>query len=107
MKRIFFALSLSLVLAVTPALAKTLSKVAAVVNYEIITTLQLDKAVVAALAKNPNRNQLTTAQFEEMETQVLKKLVNDKLLEQRTTELELTVADAELDSAIEDVQQKN
>ena len=107
MKRFFFALSLSLVLAVTPVMAKTLSKVAAVINDEIISTFQLDKAVVAALEKNPNRNQLTTEQFEQLKIQILEKMINDKLLEQRSTELGLNVSDLELDSAIDDVQRKN
>lgn len=107
MKHIAFALTLSLLFAVTPATAKTLSKVAAVVNDDIISTFQLDKAVVAALATNPNKNQLTTEQFEQIKTQILKNMVNDKLLEQRIKELRLKVSDPELSAAIEDVQLKN
>lgn len=107
MKRILFALLLSLFMTVTPVMAKTLSKVAAVVNDEIISTFQLDKAVVAALANNPDKNQLTTEQFEQMKTRILQKMVNDKLLEQRIKALDLTVAETELSGAIEDVQLKN
>lgn len=107
MKRMLFLLFFSLLLAVTPVMAKTLSKVVAVVNDEIISTFQLDKAVVTALTQKPNQNQLTTEQFDQMKVQVLKKMVNDKLLEQRIKELELKVADSELNSAIEDVQLKN
>ncbi|MFK5926682.1 MAG: SurA N-terminal domain-containing protein [Desulfuromusa sp.] len=107
MKHILFALCFSLLLAGTPVTAKTLSKAAAVVNNDIITTFQLDKAVVDALAKNPNKNQLTSEQFEQIKVQILKKMVNDKLLEQRIKELGLKVADTELNGAIEDVQSKN
>jgi len=107
MKRILFCLFFSLLLAVTPATAKTLSKTAAVVNDEMISTFQLDKAVVAALAQNPKKNQLTTAQFDQMKMQILNRMVNDKLLEQRTKELGLKVSDPELNSAIGDVQRKN
>lgn len=107
MKRILFAFTFSLLLAVTPVAAKTLSKIAAVVNDEIISTFQLDKAVVAALAKNPNRNQQTTSQFDQMKIQILKNMVNNKLLEQRSKELDLKVSDPELSAAIEDVQLKN
>lgn len=107
MKRILFSLFFSLLLAVTPVTAKTLSKVVAVVNDEMISTFQLDKAVVSALAQNPNQNQLTTAQFDQMKVQILNRMVNDKLLEQRTKELGLKVSDPELNGAIEDVQLKN
>ncbi len=107
MKRILFCLFFSLLLAVTPVTAKTLSKIAAVVNDEMISTFQLDKAVVAALAQNPNKNQLTPAQFDQMKVQILNRMINDKLLEQRTKELGLKVSDPELNSAIEDVQRKN
>ncbi|MEA3545168.1 MAG: peptidyl-prolyl cis-trans isomerase [Thermodesulfobacteriota bacterium] len=99
MKRILFALFFSLLLAVTPVMAKTLSMIAAVINDEIITTLQLDKAVVAALASNPDRNKLTAEQFEQMKVQVLKNMVGEKL--------GLKVSKQELASAIDDVQIKN
>jgi len=107
MKSIFFTLTFSLLLAVTPVTAKTLNKIVAVVNNEMISTFQLDKAVVEALAKNPKQNQLTPSQFDQMKVQILNRMVNEKLLEQRTKELDLKVSDPELDSAIEDVQRKN
>lgn len=107
MKRILFFLFFSLLLVTTPTMAKTLSKVAAIVNDEIITTYQLDKAVLDALAKNPQKNQLTAEQFEKIKGQILDKMVNDQLLKQRIKELDLKVADSELNNAIEDVQTKN
>lgn len=107
MKSIFFALIFSWLLAITPATAKTLDKIVAVVNNEMISTFQLDKAVVEALAKNPNQNQLTPAQFDQMKVQILNRMVNEKLLEQRTKELDLKVSEPELNGAIEDVQLKN
>ncbi len=107
MKRFIPILIFSLLVTVAPVSAKTLSKVAAVVNDEIITTYQLDKAVVAALAKKSNSNQLTATQFDQMKIQVLKKMVNDKLLKQRIVELDLHVSAAEIDNAVEDVQRKN
>ena len=107
MKRIFFTLIFSLFLAITPVTAKTLNKIVAIVNDEMISSFQLDKAVVAALAQNPKQNQLTPSQFDQMKVQILNRMVNEKLLEQRTKELDLKVSDPELDSAIEDVQRKN
>ena len=107
MKRILFFLFFSLLLVTTPVTAKTLSKVAAIVNDEVITTYQLDRAVLDALAKNPQKNQLTAEQFEKIKGQILDKMVNDLLLKQRIKELDLKVADSELNKAIEDVQTKN
>lgn len=107
MKRVLFFIFISLFLIMSPAMAKTLSKVAAIVNDEIITTYQLDKNIDTALARNPDKNQLTAEQFKDMRAQVLNKMVDDRLLKQRIKELDLEVADAELNGAIEDVQRKN
>ncbi|MCW8891727.1 MAG: SurA N-terminal domain-containing protein [Deltaproteobacteria bacterium] len=90
-----------------PAMAKTLSQVAAVVNHEMISTYQLDKAVLKALSQQANKNQLSATQFDQLKTTLLQQLINDKLVEQRIEELGLTVADSELNAAILDVQEKN
>ncbi len=107
MTRILAILFLALLLTATTTAAKTLNKVAAIVNDEIITTYQLDKAVVAALAKIANQNQLTAAEFDNIKTQAMQKLVNDKLLQQRIKELDIKVFAAEIESAVEDVQRRN
>ncbi len=106
MKRFLLLLALALLLA-QPLAAKTLSKVAAVVNNEIISTYQLDKEVVKTLDKESKGNQLTSSQFEELKSRVLENMINEKLVEQRIKELGLSVPDPELNSAIEDVQLKN
>jgi peptidyl-prolyl cis-trans isomerase SurA len=90
-----------------PALAKTLSKVVAVVNNDIISSYQLDKAVLAALEKYPQSNQLTAQQFDQLRENTLEQLINEKLAKQRIKELGLRVGEAELNAAIEDVQRKN
>jgi len=105
MKRFLFLLLLLLL--TQPLSAKTLTKVAAVVNNDIITTYQLDKAVIDALAKDARGNQLTSKQFEELKQTVLETLINEKLVEQRIKELGLIVSDPELNAAIEDVRLKN
>ena len=107
MKRFLILLLLATLSAATPAVAKTLTRVAAVVNNDIISTYQLDKAVLEALAKDAKGNQLTSKQFDELKERVLEQLVNEKLVSQRIKELGLTVPDPELNAAIEDVQRKN
>ncbi len=106
MRRIIYLFLFILVIA-QPVTAKTLTKIAAVVNDEIITTYELDKAVVAALTKNPKRNQMTAAQLDQLKKQTLENLINEKLFDQRIKELEIEVSDAELTGAIEDVAVKN
>ena len=106
MKR-FLLLLLLLQLAASPLAAKTLTKVVAVVNNDIISSYQLDKAVLEALARDAQGNQLTSQQFEQLRERVLETLINEKLVEQRIKELGLTVPDPELNAAIEDVQRKN
>ncbi len=106
MKRILLLLLLVL-LPVVPTTAKTISKITAVVNNDIITTYQLEKAVVAALSAKTNGSQLTPKEFEQLRVLVLERLINEKLVEQRIVELGLEVAEPELAAAIEDVQRKN
>ncbi len=107
MKRFLLLLLLVLLVAAPPLAAKTLTRVVAVVNDDIVSSYQLDKAVLDALATDAKGNQLTSKQFDELKARVLENLINEKLVEQRIKELELTVPDPELNAAIEDVQIKN
>lgn len=106
MKRFLLLLLLALLVA-APVAAKTLTKVAAVVNNDVISTYQLDKAVLDALNTKADGNQLTSKQFDQLKASVLENLINEKLVEQRIKELGLVVSDPELDAAIEDVQIRN
>ena len=107
MQRLLFLFFFFLIFATTPVGAKTLSKIAAIVNNDIITTHQLDQAVIKDLTANSNKNQLDITQFSQMKVQTLNKLIDEKLMEQQTEKLELRVSDEELSSAIADVELKN
>jgi len=107
MKRITLSALLILIYMAMPASAKTLSQVAAVVNHEMISTYQLDKAMAQALANKADKNQLSAAQFDQLKSSLLEKLISEKLVDQRIAELELTVSDPELNAAIDDVRAKN
>ncbi|MCK5826005.1 MAG: SurA N-terminal domain-containing protein [Desulfuromusa sp.] len=107
MQRPLFLFFFSLLLVATPVTAKTLSKVAAVVNDDIITTYQLDQAVMNDLTSNTNKNQLDITQFGQVKVQILDKLIDEKLMEQQVKKLGLRVSDEELNSAIADVVLKN
>lgn len=109
MKRFLLLLLVLLgsMLTTTPASARTLSKVAAVVNNNLISTYQLDQAVTAALAREGQLKQLPAAELEQLRSRILEQLIEEELIAQRIKELNLQVPEAELRAAIEDVQLKN
>lgn len=106
MKRVVY-LFLFILFIVQPVSAKTLTKVAAVVNDDIVTTYELDKAVAEALSKNPNRNQMTATRLDELTKQTLETLIKEKLFDQQIKKLGIEVSDSELTGAIQDVAEKN
>lgn len=80
-------------------IAAPLVRIVAVVNSDIITNVQLEKALRergSAVALDPAARQA-----------VLDALIEERLLAQRAAELGLTVSDDELESAIQDVQRQN
>lgn len=82
----------------TTASAETLSKIAAVVNEDIITTRQLNQRIdaegVAAAGTLQQR-------------QVLDKMVAELLMQQRAEEIGIVVADEDIEKAINDVERQN
>jgi peptidyl-prolyl cis-trans isomerase SurA len=82
--------------------AETVNSIAAVVNKEIITTYQLDRALQQLLPA-----QAGAAERERLRREVLDSLVEEALIRQRTDELGLRVGDEELEAAIRDVQRQN
>jgi len=107
MQRLLFLLFFSLLFAATPASAKVLSKIAAIVNDDIITTYQLDQAVIEDLTQNSNKNQLDITQFEQMKVQTLNRLIDETLMKQQIKKLNLRVSEEDVSSAIADVELKN
>lgn len=107
MQRFLVTFLLATLLAVSPASAKTLTKVAAVVNNDIISNFQLDKAILKALDREAKGNQLTSKEFDQLRVRVLEKLINDTLVDQRIKQLGLAVPEPELNAAIEDVRLRN
>lgn len=97
---------LLLVLLTCPAFAETVSRVAAIVNDEIITTYQLNKTVSAERQKNESEI-LSDESLKRLQQQILEQMIEEKLASQRIRELGLRVPDEEVESAIEDVQQQN
>jgi peptidyl-prolyl cis-trans isomerase SurA len=91
--------------AITPVAAETVSRIAAVVNGDIITTFELDQALNTQLAKSEKRP--SPAQVGAMRKELLSRLIEEQLVQQRIRALHLKVSDEEVDNAILDVQKQN
>lgn len=76
--------------------AETISRIAAVVNDEIITTRQLDQRVEA----QPREAAMPREQ-------VLQNMITDILIEQRAAEIGIGVSEEDIDRAVQDVEQQN
>ncbi|HKI50707.1 MAG TPA: SurA N-terminal domain-containing protein [Geothermobacteraceae bacterium] len=101
-------LSLLLVLLCwTSAQAEVVSKIAAVVNNEIITTHQLDLKLTEYLASQAQGKIIPTEQMTAMRHQLLDRLIEEELVQQKIKELKLSASDAEINEAITDVQRQN
>ena len=105
MTRTIMMLLSFLLISILPATAEMVSRIAAVVNDDIITTYQLDQALQSQLATMDRRP--TPAQLTPLRNQVLKRLIEETLVQQRIRALNLTVSEEEVETAILDVQKQN
>jgi len=100
---------LSVWLLLLPALcpaAQTVSRIAAVVNDEIITTHQLDREMAERLAAEGGKD-IGAEKMEAMRRELLSKMIDDVLVRQRSEELGIEVTEEEVEAAIDDIQKQN
>jgi peptidyl-prolyl cis-trans isomerase SurA len=90
---------------VAPVHAEVVSRIAAVVNGDIITTHALDQALRSQLAKS--ERQPAAAQVETLRRELLTRLIEEQLVQQRIRALRLEVSEEEVENAILDVQRQN
>jgi peptidyl-prolyl cis-trans isomerase SurA len=107
MKRFILFVALALMLAARPLPAETISRIAATVNQEVITTAQLDRELNSLLSDEARQKDIPPERMAELRHKVLDKMIEDTLVLQRVKQLGLEVSDEELERAIEDVQTKN
>ena len=105
MKCFGIALLLLCSVGVSSASAEVVSRIAAVVNKDIITTHQLDQRLQEQLAKK--QRQPSPVQLGALRQEVLSRMVEETLVEQRIKALNLSVSDEEVETALIDVQKKN
>lgn len=102
MKGFILSLAMCLLLNALPAQAEIVSRIAAVVNDDIITTLQLDERIAAELGAETAANIAAPERLV-----VLDKIVQEILVEQRVKQLGMSVDDEEVERAIQDVERQN
>ncbi|HXV21834.1 MAG TPA: peptidyl-prolyl cis-trans isomerase [Desulfuromonadales bacterium] len=107
MKRLLVVVAMFLLTPFSSVWAETVSRVAAVVNDDLITTHQLDMKVAERLRAEVGGQQLSTGEMDALRRSVLSELVEEALIRQRIDELGLKVADDEVEAAIQDVQKQN
>jgi len=103
----FFGLTLLLFCSIglSSATAQVVSRVAAVVNKDIITTYQLDQKLQEHLAKQERKP--SPAQLGALRQELLSRMIEETLVQQRIKALNLSVSEEEIETALLDVQQKN
>jgi len=99
------ALVLLVSLGLNSATAAVVSRIAAVVNKDIITTYQLDQKLQEQLAKRDK--QPSPAQLGALRQELLSRMIEETLVQQRIRNLGLRVSDEEIETALLDVQKKN
>lgn len=103
--RLLALLAVSLCLAaLSTAQAEMVSRIAAIVNSDIITTYELDQALNSQLAKADKPP--SAAQLGALRKELLSRLIEERLVQQRIRELGLQVGEDEIDNAILDVQKQ-
>lgn len=85
----------------TPSDAKQIDGVAAVVNDEIITTLDVEKEYIQMQKEAPASEKTA------LRSAAVNRLVDKKLIEQKIRELDIKVSDEDIKGAIEDVKKQN
>jgi peptidyl-prolyl cis-trans isomerase SurA len=103
MKRIVLLATIAMLTAAIPAGAQMVSRIAAIVNDDIITTGQLDREIDQNLASQG----LSDEKRQELRQELLPQLIEDTLVDQQAKKLGIQITDEEVDQAILDVQRQN
>lgn len=90
------------------ASGEVISSIAAVVNEDIITTLDVKKELAAVMQEAAQKKApIADSDHEKIEQESLTKLIDKKLVEQKIRELNIKVSEEDLRQAIEEVKKQN
>jgi peptidyl-prolyl cis-trans isomerase SurA len=105
--KLFLIITLLLLAAPVALHAEVIDRIAAVVNDEPITNLEVDREL-SAIRKEAEKNPSLAGMGQEEQRQLaLGRVVDKKLVEQKIRELEIKVGEEEVRQAIEDVKKQN
>lgn len=104
MRTLFISLACAAsLLSVQPVMAAPVARIVAVVNGDMITARELDKALQIELAGqklDPSKNPQLTG---EVRKAVLDRMINDKIILQEADKEKITVSDEEVDAALDQI----
>ncbi|WP_273524216.1 peptidylprolyl isomerase [Mailhella massiliensis] len=104
MRTLFISLACAAsLLSVQPVIAAPVARIVAVVNGDMITARELDKALQIELAGqklDPSKNPQLTG---EVRKAVLDRMINDKIILQEADKEKITVSDEEVDAALDQI----
>jgi peptidyl-prolyl cis-trans isomerase SurA len=104
--RVAFMLLLIIVTA-SAASAELVSGIAAIVNDEIITYLELDREYAMILKEEGKRGAVSPAAAVILKREVLNSLVDRKLVTQKIKELNIAISEEEIRQSIEEIKRQN
>lgn len=108
MKRSIIAgLLLCAVISATAVQAEVVSGIVAVVNDDIITTLDLDREYQFLAREAGRKEPYTEAERKDLRSVAVNRLVDRKLVDQKIKELDIKVSEEEIRQSIEEVKKQN
>jgi len=109
MKRsvITLCLLIGLLLAASTSWAELVSGIVAVVNDDIVTTLDLEKEFQVMAREGNRKEPFTQAERTQLQETACNRLVDRKLVEQKIKELDIKVSEEEIRQSIEEVKKQN
>ncbi|MBC7962775.1 MAG: peptidylprolyl isomerase [Steroidobacteraceae bacterium] len=96
-----------LFLAPSPASARVINAIAAIVNDEVVTIYEVNREAQPVIREAEKKAALDDAARSRILQTVLDRLVEKKLIEQKIRELNIKVSEEEIRQAIEDVKKQN
>ena len=101
------AILLLIIITASAASAEMVSGIAAIVNDEIITYLELNNDYALALKEEEKRGTVTPDAAVKLKRQVLDSMIDRKLVKQKIKELNIVITEEEVRQSIEDIKRQN
>lgn len=101
------AFILATILATSAPAAEIISGIAATVNDEVITIYELNREYAMALKTEEKKGALTAEAATRLRSDLLKALIDRKLIQQKIRELNISVTEEEVRQSIEEIKKQN